>query len=96
MVRRESYTVDCGTTRHSIHSECLYSDVHLWQRICAKLREQRGVKFEPDNSKPPGKRTYGEPKGEDLQGRHVQHAKAGRIRMSQKARSSVMINFQVS
>ena len=68
VVRRESYTLDCGTARHSIHSERLYSDVHLWQRICAKLRGQRGVKFEPDSSKPPGKRTYGEPKGEDPQG----------------------------
>jgi Retron-type reverse transcriptase len=29
IVRRESYIMDCGTTRHSIHSECLYSDVHL-------------------------------------------------------------------
>jgi IstB-like ATP binding protein len=44
-VRRESYTVDCGTTRHSIHSECPYSDVHLWQQICAKLRGQRGVRL---------------------------------------------------
>jgi hypothetical protein len=44
-VRRESYTVDCGTNRHSIHSECPYSDVHLWQQICAKLRGQRGVKM---------------------------------------------------
>ena len=44
-VRRESYTMDCGTTRHSIHSECPYSDVHLWQQICAKLRGQRGVKL---------------------------------------------------
>jgi len=51
--------------------------VHFWQRICAKLRGQRGVEFEPDSSKPLGKRTYGEPKGEDLQGRHIQHAKAG-------------------
>ena len=31
--------------RHSIHSECLYSDVHLWQRICAKLRGQRGTRM---------------------------------------------------
>jgi hypothetical protein len=39
--------------------------VHLWQRICAKLRGQRGVKSEPDSFKPLGKWTYGEPKGED-------------------------------
>ena len=45
VVRRESYTMDCGTIRHSIHSECPYSDVHFWQRICAKLRGQRGVKL---------------------------------------------------
>ena len=31
---------DCGTIRHSIHSERPYPDVHLWQRICAKLRGQ--------------------------------------------------------
>jgi hypothetical protein len=54
-VRRESYTLDCGTARHSIHSERLYSDVHLWQWICAKLRGQCGVKIEPDSSKPLGK-----------------------------------------
>jgi len=36
---------DCGTIRHSIHSERPYPDVHLWQRICAKLRGQRGVKL---------------------------------------------------
>jgi len=40
-----SYTMDCGTTRSSIHSECPYSNVHFWQRICAKLRWQRGVKL---------------------------------------------------
>src|SRR5665647_1366195 len=40
-----SYAVDCGITRHSIHSECPYSNVHFWQRICAKLRGQRGVKL---------------------------------------------------
>ena len=40
-----SYTKDCGTTRPSIHSECPYSNVHFWQRICAKLRGQRGVKL---------------------------------------------------
>ena len=60
--------MDCGTTRYSIHSECPYSDVHFWQRICAKLRGQRGVKTEPDSSKSLGKWTYGEPKGEDSQG----------------------------
>ena len=31
--------------RHSIHSECLYSDVHLWQRICTELRGQRGARM---------------------------------------------------
>jgi hypothetical protein len=61
----QSYTMDCGTIRHSIHSERPYSDVHLWQRICAKLRGQRGVKSEPDSFRPLGKWTYGEPKGED-------------------------------
>ena len=30
IVRRESYTMDCGTIRPSIHSERPYSDVHLW------------------------------------------------------------------
>ena len=30
--------------RHSIHSERLYSDVHLWQRVCAKLRGQCGAR----------------------------------------------------
>jgi hypothetical protein len=64
----QSYTMDCGSIRHSIHSERPYSDVHFWQRICAKLRGQRGVKTEPDSSKPLGKWTYGEPKGEDSQG----------------------------
>jgi hypothetical protein len=67
-VRRERYTMDCGSIRHSIHSERPYSDVHFWQRICAKLRGQRGVKTEPDSSKSLGKWTYGEPKGEDPQG----------------------------
>jgi RNA-directed DNA polymerase len=68
IVRRERYTMDCGSIRHSIHSERPYSDVHFWQRICAKLRGQRGVKTEPDSSKSLGKWTYGEPKGEDPQG----------------------------
>ena len=45
LVRRERYTMDCGSIRHSIHSERPYSDVHFWQRICAKLRGQRGVKL---------------------------------------------------
>jgi RNA-directed DNA polymerase len=45
VVRRAKLYHGLRIIRHSIHSECLYSDVHLWQRTCAKLRGQRGVKL---------------------------------------------------
>ena len=70
--------MDCGTTRHSIHSECPYSNVHFWQRICAKLRGQRGVKL---NLTVPNRQGKGHMENRKvkvrLRDREVEHAKAG-------------------
>ncbi|MDO9033815.1 MAG: tetratricopeptide repeat protein [Methanoregula sp.] len=44
LVRREVISWIAVQIRHSIHTECPYHDVHVWQRICSKLVGQCEIK----------------------------------------------------
>jgi len=63
--------------RPSLHSECPYSDVHFWQRICAELREQSGVRMNLTTPNCQGKGHMENRKVKFPMGRDLQRVKAG-------------------